>query len=90
MVAEMDGVRGNAVIGLPDEKWGESVVSVVQLDPGAEIDLEQLREHCERHLARYKLPKRLVIVDEIARNSAGKIDKLAIRRHVYDLLEEEQ
>ncbi|GAA4788989.1 long-chain fatty acid--CoA ligase [Corynebacterium canis] len=90
VVAEMDGVRGNAVIGLPDEKWGESVVSVVQLDPGAEINLEQLREHCERHLARYKLPKRLVIVDEIARNSAGKIDKLAIRRHVYDLLEDEQ
>lgn len=90
VVAEMDGVRGNAVVGIPDDHWGESVVSVVQLDPGAEITLQDLREHCERHLARYKLPKRLIIVDEIARNSAGKVNKLAIRQYVREIVEAEE
>ncbi|MDO4761628.1 MAG: AMP-binding protein [Corynebacterium sp.] len=89
VVAELVGVRGNAVVGLPDAKWGEIVVSVIQPDPDAEITIDQLREHCERHLARYKLPKKLVLVDEITRNSAGKIDKVAIRQMVRELMDEE-
>lgn len=87
VVAELDGVLGNAVVGHPDPKWGEIVVSVIQPDKGVHIDLEILREHCERHLARYKLPKKVIIVDHITRNSSGKIDKIAIRQMVREHLD---
>lgn len=89
VIAGVDGVLANAVVGYPDPNWGEVVVAVVQLDEGANVSLDDLRAHCEHHLARYKLPKRLVLVDEIARNSAGKVNKLAIRELVRNLLSEE-
>ena len=94
VIAELEGVRGNAVVGYPDTKWGEIVVAVIQPDEGITIDIHRLREHCERHLARYKLPKKVILVEEITRNSAGKIDKLAIRQlvreHFDDLAAQEE
>jgi fatty-acyl-CoA synthase len=51
-----------AVIGPPDEQWGEMVVAVVALKEGATVDLEELREFATERLARYKLPRRLEIV----------------------------
>ncbi|WP_151640402.1 AMP-binding protein [Corynebacterium sp. 11A] len=86
VVAGVEGVLANAVVGHPDPDWGEIVVAVVQLDEGATLTIEQLREHCEHHLARYKLPKKLVLVDAIDRNSAGKVNKIAIREHVREVL----
>ncbi|MFV8395959.1 acyl-CoA synthetase [Corynebacterium hindlerae] len=88
VIAELDGVRGNAVVGRRDDKWGEIVVAVIQPDRDAEVNLEDVRNHCERHLARYKLPKQLYVVEEIPRNSAGKIDKIAVRQFVRE--QEEQ
>lgn len=84
VIAELEGVRGNAVVGQPDEKWGEIVIAVIQPDKGIDINLDAVRSHCERHLARYKLPKKVYLVDEIPRNSAGKIDKIAVRQFVRE------
>ena len=68
-----------AVIGLPDEEWGEVVVAVAALKDGVTVDLEELREFATERLARYKLPRRLEIVADLPRNPAGKVLKFELR-----------
>jgi fatty-acyl-CoA synthase len=68
-----------AVIGLPDDKWGEAVVAIAALRPGAMLDLEELRAFGTDRLARYKLPRRLEIVTALPRNPAGKVLKFQLR-----------
>lgn len=68
-----------AVIGAPDERWGERVVAVVALKPGTSITLESLRAFAEIRLARYKLPRELRLVDALPRNSTGKVQKANLR-----------
>jgi fatty-acyl-CoA synthase len=71
-----------AVLGLPDEKWGEAVTAVVALHPGRELTLEELRAFAEPSLARYKLPLRLHIVDALPRNPAGKVLKFVLKEEL--------
>ncbi|MEJ2603622.1 MAG: long-chain fatty acid--CoA ligase [Gammaproteobacteria bacterium] len=68
-----------AIIGLPDEKWGEAVTAVVALAEDAEVTLEELRDFAGGKLARYKLPLRLHIVQALPRNPAGKVLKFELR-----------
>jgi fatty-acyl-CoA synthase len=68
-----------AVIGAPDEEWGERVVAVVVPRQGATIELEVLREFVAARLARYKLPRELRLVPELPRNTTGKIMKQSLR-----------
>jgi fatty-acyl-CoA synthase len=68
-----------AVIGLPDEKWGEAVTAVVALHDGHELTLEELRAFADPMLARYKLPLRLHVVDALPRNPAGKVLKFVLK-----------
>ena len=68
-----------AVIGLPDEQWGEAVVAVAALKPGTNLELEELRTFATDRLARYKLPRRLEIVAALPRNPAGKVLKFELR-----------
>ena len=83
-LADLPGVTDVAVVGVPDAEWGESVVAVVTLKDGAEITLEELREHAATTLARYKLPKYLRIVDQLPRNPSGKLEKVKIRELVRE------
>jgi fatty-acyl-CoA synthase len=69
-----------AVIGTPDQKWGETVCAVVTLRPGHSVELEQLREFAGTQLARYKLPRRLEIVAALPRNATGKLLKTQLRQ----------
>ena len=69
-----------AVIGAPDERWGERVVVIAALKPGATLDLAQLIEFAEPRLARYKLPRELHRIEAMPRNSNGKIVKTELRR----------
>ncbi len=62
------------VAGRPSERWGQEVVAIVQLREGARLDEPALLEECSRHLARYKLPKVFVQVDQVLRSPAGKAD----------------
>lgn len=72
-------VRAVAVVGQPDDHWGELVVAVVVLQPGeSEPTVEDLRAHCDE-LAGFKHPRKLVIVEELPTNASGKVDKVALR-----------
>ena len=68
-----------AVIGLPDEMWGEAVTAVVALVEGADLNLEELRSFAESHLARYKLPIKLHKIPVLPRNPAGKVQKFKLK-----------
>jgi fatty-acyl-CoA synthase len=70
-----------AVIGVPDERWGEHVVAVVVLKPSRSITLESLQVFAETRLARYKLPRELRLVDALPRNATGKVLKARLREH---------
>lgn len=80
VLAEHDDISASAVVGFPDEEWGERIVAMITPVNGREVTLESARAHCQRHLARYKLPREVVILDEIPRNSAGKVNKIALRQ----------
>ena len=71
-----------AIVGRPDDEYGEKVVAVVTPRDGAELTLEDLREYGARHLSSYKLPRELVIA-EIPRNPSGKILKHRIREKLH-------
>jgi acyl-CoA synthetase (AMP-forming)/AMP-acid ligase II len=62
------------VVGVPDERWGERVTAVAQLRPGASLTLEELAEHARSGLAGYKVPRGLIVVEEIRRGENGKPD----------------
>ncbi len=68
-----------AVIGVPDEKWGETVVAYVQPRPGVTVDPASLRKRCARSLTGYKRPTSFFVVEAIAKNAVGKIDKASLR-----------
>ena len=68
-----------AIIGLPDDKWGERVTAVITLSDEAEPSLESLDQFLADRLARYKRPRALYVVDELPRNPAGKVQKFALR-----------
>lgn len=68
------GVYDVLVVGVPDDRWGQAVCAVVQPREGIEVTLESLQDHARNHLARYKVPKHLVIVDSIVRSPSGKPD----------------
>jgi acyl-CoA synthetase (AMP-forming)/AMP-acid ligase II len=69
------------VVGVPDERWGERVVAVVQPAPGSSIDLATLQEHVRASVAGYKVPKDLVLVDRVVRSPAGKADYRWAKEH---------
>lgn len=71
-----------AVLGLPDEKWGEAVTAVAALQEGQTLTLEELRAFAESQLAKYKLPLRLHLVDALPRNPAGKVLKFVLKEEL--------
>jgi long-chain acyl-CoA synthetase len=68
-----------AVIGVPDDRWGEVVIAYVQPPPGRTVDPAALEALCARNLSRYKRPTSIFVVDAIAKNAVGKIDKVSLR-----------
>ncbi len=75
----LDGVHESAVIGLPDDDFGEAVTGVVVASPGQVLDVEALRTACRDRLAGFKVPKQIVIVADLPRNAMGKVEKAKLR-----------
>ena len=68
-----------AVIGVPDEKWGERPKAFVLRRPGAEVNQAELIGYLQTHIARFKVPKAIEFVDQLPRTSTGKIQKFELR-----------
>lgn len=79
VLAEHPAVMEVAVIGVPDDTWGESVKAVVSLHPGAEATEEELIAHCREHLAKFKCPRTVDVIAALPRNPTGKILKRELR-----------
>jgi len=76
-------VREVAVIGIPDEEWGEAVKAVVSTVEGAAVTERELIDFCKDHIASYKKPRSIDFVDELPRNNYGKIVKRELREKYW-------
>ena len=68
-----------AVVGIPDEKWGEVVVAFVQPRPGATVNLEELKARCREQLSSYKRPTIIHLREVLPKSAVGKLDKRSLR-----------
>ncbi|GAA4753287.1 long-chain fatty acid--CoA ligase [Nocardioides endophyticus] len=71
-----------AIIGTPDQRWGECVTAVISSRAGAILDVEALEEYCAGRLAAYKRPRRVFHIEELPRNAFGKVRKGEVRDFV--------
>ncbi|AOK32375.1 MULTISPECIES: acyl-CoA synthetase [Burkholderia] len=71
------------VIGVPDDKWGESVKAVVVLKSGSTVDADALIAHCRASLADYKLPRSVNFVADLPKNPSGKVARKLVREHFW-------
>lgn len=79
VILSMPGVVACGVFGVPDDKWGEVGCAAITLADGATLTYEQLAAFLGERLARYKIPKSMVLLEEIPRNATGKIRKDRLR-----------
>jgi len=80
VIYELDGVLENAVVGIPQHKWGEVGRAYVVLKKGANLDEAAIVDHCSSQLARFKVPKEVRLMDELPHNATGKILKHELPR----------
>jgi fatty-acyl-CoA synthase len=79
VIAELEDITGVAVIGAPDEKWGEVPIAMVTLRDGSSVDETEIRAYLDGRLARYKIPKRVFVVEQLPRTASGKVFKSKLR-----------
>ncbi len=73
VIARFEGVADSAVVGIEDELWGEMVCAAVVLEQGGEAAPEEIMDFCRKDLQPWKCPKQVIFVDELPRNSMGKV-----------------
>jgi acyl-CoA synthetase (AMP-forming)/AMP-acid ligase II len=73
-----------AVVGAPDERWGEVVAAVVRPAGDQVPDVEALRDHCRQVLARHKVPTRWLLAAQFPLTGSGKVQKFALRAQIAD------
>jgi malonyl-CoA/methylmalonyl-CoA synthetase len=81
----LSGVVESAVIGCPHPDFGEGVTAVVVVQKGWTVTEKGILSHLEQRLARFKLPKRVIFVDDLPRNTMGKVQKNVLRQQNADL-----
>ena len=79
-------VRDALVVGVPDEKWGQAVTAVVELEDTADVDEDTLRAFVHTKLARYKAPKRILFKPDLGRAPNGKADYASIKSYALESL----
>jgi acyl-CoA synthetase (AMP-forming)/AMP-acid ligase II len=79
VLLELEGIRDAAVVGAPDERWGEAVVAFLVADGEGASEADVIA-HCRERLAGFKLPKRVVFLPQLPRNATGKVERGRLRR----------
>jgi fatty-acyl-CoA synthase len=79
LLADHPAVADVSVIGVPDDEFGQRLKAFIVVKPGAELNEEETKNYVKRHLARYKVPREVVFMEEIPRNATGKVLKRALR-----------
>ncbi len=87
LLDEQDGVKESAVIGVPHPDFGEGVVGVIVAEKDRALEEKDLLESIRSQIARYKQPKRLVFIDELPRNTMGKVQKNILRESYKEILQ---
>ena len=80
VIDRIDGVVESAVVGIPDRQWGERVVAAVTTRPGTAVDARAVQSFCRQHLHDWKCPKAVMFLDEIPKNTMGKVLKEAVKK----------
>ena len=78
VLVAVPGVRGAVVVGVADERLGERVVALLEVDDGARPSAGDLQARCRGELARYKIPEQFIFVDRLPRNAMNKVDRGAL------------
>jgi acyl-CoA synthetase (AMP-forming)/AMP-acid ligase II len=86
-IAHHDAVVDVAVIGVPDDKFGEALLAFIVLKPGETLELEAMIEFLRDRIAGYKIPRQLLLIDEMPRNPSGKILKKDLRKPYWEGIE---
>ena len=81
LLTDYDGVAEAAAIGVEDEDFGQRLRAFVVKADGANVSEEDLKGHVKSNLARYKVPREIVFVDELPRNATGKVLKRELAEH---------
>jgi fatty-acyl-CoA synthase len=79
IIYQLPEVAEAGVIGIPDERWGEAGMAIVVVRSGKTLSEDAIIEHCRQNLAKYKVPKKVVFIDVLPRNAAGKVLKRTLR-----------
>lgn len=85
IIEELDDVSECAVIGVPDKDFGEAVTAVVTLKNSASIDEAAIKSHLVDRLAKFKIPKKIYIVETLPRNVMGKVEKAKLRKQFAEM-----
>ena len=82
-IAAVRGVREAAVVGVPDDRWGEAVAVYIVSDRPDSVRADQVLAHCRATLASFKKPRHVFFVPDLPRNAMGKVDKPALRNQAW-------
>jgi fatty-acyl-CoA synthase len=77
----IEGVAEAAVIGVPDERWGECGLAILVVKAGCTLEADTVIAHCRANLAKFKVPRHVAFIDALPRNAAGKVLKRELRTH---------
>jgi len=73
VIDQIEGISESAVVGIPDEKWGEKVVAAVVPKSTVTVDIDQILATCRKHLHPWKVPKEIRVIENLPRNTMGKV-----------------
>ncbi len=80
IINQMEGIAESSVVGITDDKWGEKVVVAVVKEPEASVSAGDIQSHCKTQLHDWKCPKQIAFVEELPRNTMGKVLKEEVKK----------
>jgi long-chain acyl-CoA synthetase len=84
------GVHEVAVVGVPDERFGEALCAVIVPSPGTTLTAHEIIAHCRSHIGGYKIPRRITFLEALPKSAMGKVLKSELRRMMRENLVEPQ